>query len=56
MNEALRIRRAAPGDADALSRLARSVAAEPGGWLLTLGTWRSSSEAGGRSSKERRER
>jgi len=44
MNEALRIRRAAPGDADALSRLARSVAAEPGGWLLTLGTWRSSSE------------
>ena len=44
MSEELRIRRAAPSDADALSRLARNVAAEPGGWLLTLGTWRSSSD------------
>jgi len=44
VSETLRIRRAAPSDADALSRLARDVAAEPGGWLLTLGTWRSSSD------------
>ena len=44
MSEGLRIRRAVPADADALSRLARDVAAEPGGWLLTLGTWRSSSD------------
>jgi RimJ/RimL family protein N-acetyltransferase len=44
VNETLRIRRAAPSDADALSRLARDVAAEPGGWLLTLGTWRSTSD------------
>ena len=44
MSETLRIRRAAPADADVLSRLARDVAAEPGGWLLTLGTWRSSSD------------
>lgn len=44
MSERFRVRRAAPGDADAVSRLAREVAAEPEGWLLTLGTWRSSSE------------
>jgi len=44
VSEGLRVRRAAPGDADAISRLAREVAAEPEGWLLTLGTWRSSSE------------
>lgn len=44
MSEEFRVRRAAPGDADAVSRLARSVSAEPEGWLLTLGTWRSSSE------------
>ena len=44
MSEVFRVRRAAPSDADAISRLAREVAAEPEGWLLTLGTWRSSSE------------
>jgi RimJ/RimL family protein N-acetyltransferase len=44
MSDGLRIRRAAPSDADAVSRLAREVAAEPEGWLLTLGTWRSSSD------------
>ena len=44
MSEEFRVRRAAPSDADAISRLAREVAAEPEGWLLTLGTWRSSSE------------
>jgi RimJ/RimL family protein N-acetyltransferase len=44
VNEGLRVRRATPGDADAVSRLARQVSAEPEGWLLTLGTWRSSSE------------
>ena len=44
MSEGFRVRRAAPSDADAVSRLAREVAAEPEGWLLTLGTWRSSSE------------
>ena len=38
------MRRAAPSDADAISQLAREVASEPEGWLLTLGTWRSSSE------------
>jgi RimJ/RimL family protein N-acetyltransferase len=44
VSEGLRIRRATPSDADALSRLAHEVSAEPEGWLLTLGTWRSSSE------------
>jgi len=44
VNEVFKVRRAAPGDSDAISRLAREVAAEPEGWLLTLGTWRSSSE------------
>lgn len=44
MNGGLRIRRATPADADAVSRLAREVSAEPEGWLLTLGTWRSTHE------------
>jgi len=44
VSEGLRIRRAVPSDAEDLSRLARDVAAEPEGWLLTLGTWRSSSD------------
>jgi RimJ/RimL family protein N-acetyltransferase len=44
VSEGLRIRRAAPSDAGAVSKLAREVAAEPEGWLLTLGTWRSSSD------------
>lgn len=35
------IRRAAPGDAARLVELARAVAAEPGGWLLTDAAWRS---------------
>lgn len=35
------IRRAAPGDAAALVALARSIAAEPGAWLLTDAAWRS---------------
>jgi RimJ/RimL family protein N-acetyltransferase len=44
MTEEFQVRRAVPGDADAVSRLARAVSAEPEGWLLTLGTWRSASE------------
>ncbi len=44
MSEDIHIRRATPSDADAVSRLAREVSAEPEGWLLTLGTWRSSHE------------
>jgi RimJ/RimL family protein N-acetyltransferase len=35
------VRRADPGDAPALVELARSVAAEDGGWLITAGEWRS---------------
>ena len=35
------IRHAAPGDAAGLVALARAVAAEPEGWLLTAATWRS---------------
>lgn len=38
------IRRAAPGDAAALVALARSIAAEPGAWLLTDATWRSAAD------------
>jgi putative acetyltransferase len=38
---ALRIRRAHPGDAPALVNLAKAVGAEPGGWLITSGEWRS---------------
>jgi RimJ/RimL family protein N-acetyltransferase len=39
-----RVRRAAPGDAVALVDLARAVGAEPEGWLITNGEWRSPSE------------
>ncbi len=38
------IRRAAPGDAAGLVELARTVAAEPGAWLLTDATWRSAAD------------
>jgi RimJ/RimL family protein N-acetyltransferase len=36
-----RIRRAEPGDAQALVALAREVGAEPEGWLITRNSWRS---------------
>ncbi len=36
----LAIREAKPGDAAALVRLAESIGAEPGGWLITAGEWR----------------
>jgi RimJ/RimL family protein N-acetyltransferase len=35
------IRRAEPGDAQALVALARTVGAEPEGWLITRASWRS---------------
>jgi RimJ/RimL family protein N-acetyltransferase len=38
------VRRATPGDAAALVELARAVGAEPEGWLITNGEWRSPSE------------
>ncbi|HSD28398.1 MAG TPA: GNAT family protein [Vicinamibacteria bacterium] len=38
------VRRATPGDAGALVELARAVGAEPEGWLITNGEWRSPSE------------
>jgi RimJ/RimL family protein N-acetyltransferase len=38
------VRRATPGDASALVELARAVGAEPEGWLITNGEWRSPSE------------
>jgi RimJ/RimL family protein N-acetyltransferase len=38
------IRRAAPGDAAALVELARTVGAEPEGWLIADGDWRTPSE------------
>ena len=38
------VRRATPGDAAALVELARAVGAEPEGWLITNGEWRSQSE------------
>jgi RimJ/RimL family protein N-acetyltransferase len=38
------VRRAVPGDAGALVELARSVGAEPEGWLITNGEWRTPSE------------
>jgi RimJ/RimL family protein N-acetyltransferase len=38
------IRRAVPGDAAALVELARVVGAEPEGWLITDGDWRTASE------------
>jgi RimJ/RimL family protein N-acetyltransferase len=36
----IQIRRAAPGDAAALVELGRTVGAEPEGWLITDGDWR----------------
>jgi RimJ/RimL family protein N-acetyltransferase len=40
-----RIRPADPGDAERLTRLAESVSAEPGGWLIsTGGEWRSAGD------------
>ena len=36
----IRIRRAEPGDAAALCRLAADIGREPGGWLLTTEMWR----------------
>lgn len=39
-----RIRRAEPGDAKALVALARAIGAEPEGWLVTDGAWRSVAE------------
>jgi RimJ/RimL family protein N-acetyltransferase len=38
------VRRAVPGDASALVELARAVGAEPEGWLITNGDWRTPSE------------
>ncbi len=38
------VRHAEPGDAAALVELARSVAAEAEGWLITDGDWRNASE------------
>jgi RimJ/RimL family protein N-acetyltransferase len=38
------IRRAGPGDAATLVELARVVGAEPEGWLITDGDWRTASE------------
>jgi RimJ/RimL family protein N-acetyltransferase len=38
------VRRAVPGDASDLVGLARAVGAEPEGWLITNGEWRSPSE------------
>ena len=40
----MRIRAAEPRDADALVRLGVDVGAEPGGWLITSGSWRSAAE------------
>jgi RimJ/RimL family protein N-acetyltransferase len=40
----VQVRRATPGDAGALVELARAVGAEPEGWLVTDGEWRSPSE------------
>jgi RimJ/RimL family protein N-acetyltransferase len=38
------VRRATPGDAANLVQLARAVGAEPEGWLITNGEWRTPSE------------
>ena len=38
------VRRAEPGDADALVALALAVTAEPGRWLLSEGGWRSAGD------------
>ncbi|MGE5689246.1 MAG: N-acetyltransferase family protein [Pseudomonadota bacterium] len=37
----MRVRRAEPRDAEALVRLGSEVGSEPGGWLITMGLWRS---------------
>jgi RimJ/RimL family protein N-acetyltransferase len=39
-----RVRRAEPGDAEALVALADAVTAEPGRWLLTVDGWRSAAD------------
>ena len=44
MPEPLVIRRAQPGDAAALVDLAAEVAAEPEGWLISDGAWRTTGE------------
>jgi L-phenylalanine/L-methionine N-acetyltransferase len=41
-----RVRRAEPGDAAALVELARAVGAEPEGWLVTNGDWRTAADEG----------
>ena len=38
------VRRADPGDAQALTELARAVGGEPEGWLLTTNGWRSAAD------------
>jgi RimJ/RimL family protein N-acetyltransferase len=42
--DGLVVRRAEPGDAGSLVQLAEAVAAEPGGWLISDGGWRTASE------------
>ena len=44
MNDGFEVRRARPGDAAALVALAKDVGAEPAGWLVTEGAWRSAGE------------
>ncbi len=44
MSDGVVIRAADPGDASALVELARSVGAEPGGWLLSTDDWRSAAD------------
>ncbi|MGZ4358161.1 MAG: N-acetyltransferase family protein [Gaiellaceae bacterium] len=44
MIEGLVVRPAQPRDAEAIAILARTVSAEPEGWLLTIDSWRSSSD------------
>jgi ribosomal-protein-alanine N-acetyltransferase len=41
MRSGYAVRRARPGDAEALVELARAVTAEPEGWLISDGVWRS---------------
>ena len=40
----VQIRRAEPRDAEALVELGRDVGAEPEGWLITTGSWRTAGE------------
>jgi L-phenylalanine/L-methionine N-acetyltransferase len=42
--KAVSVRHAEPGDASALVGLAEAVGAEPEGWLITNGDWRTASE------------